>query len=145
MGALRPDFRLLLENDTALSSTLTGGIFDATELGRNGLQIEQVQDAQGRIKPCAVIRWRANNPFPPEPIPAERQFVEVYLYEDTGYTNIEAAIKRMKTLLHRKYIISTDHGLAWVRWAGDLGEMEAEELGNCPMNRSRFEIIKTRK
>ncbi len=95
MASLQDTIRLALEGDATLTAILTGGIFDASELDREGLSLGDVQDTNNKVKPCAVLRWRGSNPTgPTDRLNAEARFLEVYLYEDMGTVNIEAARRR---------------------------------------------------
>ncbi len=148
MATLKDAVRTTLEGDATLSAILTGGVYDASEVERDGVTADNVQrDANGRVKPFAVLRWRGSAPdFVLGTHEAERRYLEVWLYEDTGYTNIDAAERRIKTLLHRKTFADTDNeGLAWARWVHDLGESSADELGGASASMSRYEIVLTRK
>lgn len=150
MTTLAATVKAIPEGDSTILAILTGGIYDAAELDRDGLTIrdmETARDATGRLKPCAVIRWRGSAPYGGMgTFIAERGACEIYYYQDQGYSQIEAAKARMKTLLHRKWIASADYeSLAWLNWVFDRGEFIAEELGNCPADMSRFEVITTRK
>jgi hypothetical protein len=149
MPSLRDTIRTTLVNDVTLAGILTGGIYDADQLDREGIEQSTIRDSQLRIKPFAVLRWRASNPFGPEVLPAEERFVEIYFYEDSGTAGIEAAKTRTKTLLHRKYFTATGTGIVFVTWAGDLGEIPpgeaGRELGNSSADRSRYAVILTRR
>ncbi len=146
MASLQDTIRLALEGDATLTAILTGGIFDASELDREGLSLGDVQDTNNKVKPCAVLRWRGSNPTgPTDRLNAEARFLEVYLYEDMGTVNIEAARRRIKQLLHRQSFLATNFGLVWLRWAGDQGEFSADELGGASADMARFEVTLTRK
>jgi hypothetical protein len=145
MATLQAVIKGALTGDVTLMATLTGGIFDASVLDREGLDLATVQDANGRLKPCGVLRWRGSNPIDPAVLPAEQRFLEVWLYEDQGTANIETAKRLIKALLHYKLFQADNCGLAWLEWAGDLGETTADELGGASADRSRFAVTLTRK
>lgn len=149
MASLRDTIRLALEGDATLTAILTGGVYDASELDREGLSLSDVsKQADGvRIKPTAVLRWRGSNPTDQSDfIPGvESRFMEVWVYADQGYATIDSAIRRIKTLLDLHYFTSDNEGLTYLRWAGDIGEIEAPELGNATADRSRYQIILVRK
>src|SRR5512133_2586310 len=132
MTTLRDAFRLALEGDTAFATPLTGGIYDASELPPEFLtpsQTPSAWDSDGILKPCAVIRWRNEQPFGPH-FHSERTFAEVYVYQVSGTAIVEAAILRAKNLLHRSQLTATDYGLRWLNWVGG-GDVPAPELGNA--------------
>jgi hypothetical protein len=147
MASLQDTIRLGLEADGSLTTILTGGIFDASELDREGLSLGDVQDpTTKKVKPCAVLRWRGSSPTgPTDRLNAEARFLEVYLYEDMGTVNVEAAKRRLKQLLHRQSFLAANFGLVWLRWAGDFGEFSADELGGASADMARFEVTLTRK
>lgn len=147
MATLQDTVRLYLEGQISLTMILTGGIFDASEMDREGMDLETVRDATTkRLKPWAELRWRGSNPTgPTDRLNAETRFLEVWLYEDMGYANIEAAKRIVKQLLHRKVFAADNYGLVWLRWAGDLGEFVADEMGGASGDRCRFELTLTRK
>jgi hypothetical protein len=150
MADLKTVFREQLETDATLTALLTGGVWDASELPVEGLAAGSlpsgVLESDGiRVKPFAAITWRAATPFGADVLGAERQTVEVYVYQQVGYDVIDAVLRRLKGRLHDQPLGASDHeALAWCLWAGDLGEMVAVELGQISMNRSRFEIRKMR-
>jgi hypothetical protein len=109
------------------------------------MDVKTAQDANGRIKPCAVLRWRGSNPTGPDILPAELKFLEVWFYEDQGYSNVEEAKRLVKGLLHRKLFRADYYGLISFEWAGDLGELTADELGGASADRTRYAITLTRK
>lgn len=149
MPSLRETVRTTLTGDVTLSGILTGGIYDADQLDRGGIDKSAIRDTNLRLKPFVVLRWRASNPYGPLPVNAEQRFFEVWFYEDGGTESIEQAKARIKTLLHRKYFNNVDStGLVYTEWAGDLGEVPpgeaGKEFGNSSADRSRFMVIFTR-
>jgi len=145
MSTLRETITAELSGDATLSALLPGGIFDSGELPRDGLTLDNAPlDGNNILQPCAVVRLRAANPVTPAPHSAERRYGEVYVYHINDYTVIDDAVRRVKNLLHRKYYGDTDNeGLAFLTWAGDLGEMYDEGLF-AKFDRPRFQIKLTR-
>lgn len=100
------DFRTRMIADSTLMVTLTGGVFTYASLGRDGLTQDAfpaVFDAQGFVKPCAIVKQRANTPDEQavdtlEQVASAVQIVEIWLYEDSGYVNIDTAMSRLFTL-----------------------------------------------
>lgn len=100
------DFVTRMEADATLMATLTGGVYSYASLGRDGLTRDAVAgafDANGFLKPMAVVKQGANTPdnqvvdFDSQDVTAV-QVVEIWLYEDEGYTNIDAAMTRLFAL-----------------------------------------------
>ncbi len=146
MATMRAAVKAKLTGDSTLMATLTGGVHDADDLDRTGLTPETagVYDSLGKLKPCSVIRWRGSD-MKEIVANSERRFFEVWLYEDRGWNNIETAKRRIKTLLHRKQVASSNEGLCFMSWAGDLGEFVDDEMGGASADRLRFYIDYTRK
>lgn len=147
MGVLREVFRQTLEADTALTTLLTGGIMDASELPADGGGSKSAPRESGktRIQPYAVVRWRAVRPFSVEVLEAEKETVEVYIYQQKGYDTIEAAIHRMKALLHRQFLTADNRAIAHTFMTFISGELTAEELHYAPTRFIRFEVTQIRK
>lgn len=139
---LRATIRTLLENDTALAALLTGGVFDDSELPRDGGGVDYApRDATGvRITPFAVIAWQQSTPFDSRHVRAERQTLEVYLYQDSAFDTIESASDRIKSLLHNYETKSDDRALVTVQYAYQSGKQYAEELNQSPMIFQRYEV-----
>jgi hypothetical protein len=150
MATLRATLRATMVADSGaggVATLLTGGIFSSTQIDRDGINLEDVLDANKRIKPFAIIRLRSAVPFGPEVLPAESRFAEVYFYQHRDYTVIEQALNRTKhTLFHRKFFYPVDDlGLVHVLWAGDVLDQVADEVGGAAMSRSRYQINVLRK
>lgn len=148
MATLRDLTRTTIENDSGAggaATLLTGGVWDASELDREGIDLNDVTDPNGRIKPFLVIRWRTTIPFGPEVLPAESRFVEFYIYQHLGQATIDSVIARLKVLFHRKFFTATGFGLVHFLWAGDLGEQSDDQMAMAAMNRSRYQINDLRK
>jgi hypothetical protein len=93
--------------DATLLATLTGGVFTYASLGREGLTRESLAaafDATTKLlKPCAVVKQRF--PVPDgevvdtvEKIASVSQVIEIWIYEDTSFTNTDAARSRLFSL-----------------------------------------------
>lgn len=149
MATLSTTIRQTLEADATLTAILTGGIFDAAELDKNGLNASiSGLYTNEQLNPCLVIRWRGAIPYGPHYTAdrrSERQFFELYFYEENGNANIDAAIRRCKLLLDRTQRTADNVGLCWVNWVNDMGEGVADELGGASMNFSRYEVMYTRR
>ena len=97
------DFKARMAADTTLMSILTGGVHTKAETGPEGITRDTVPtafDANGYLKPCALIVEGALVPdggvHDEEAVIASAgQRVQIFLYEDTGYTNIDAALSRL--------------------------------------------------
>lgn len=143
---LREEFKALLKTDDALNAILTGGIEDAQDRPQDGGGQGSVpRESDGvTILPHAVIRWGPDTEYPPIQIGAELGTVEVYLYQDTGYDAIEAAISRMKSLLNHRYMQVDDREFVHVRQIFVSGETVADELGGAPTRFVRYAVVHVR-
>lgn len=101
------EFVARLTGDPALMSILTGGVYAYTAIRRLGLTLASTPaafDADGFLLPCAVVKERGPVVDPTiddisGQITARRQMFEIWVYEDTDYSAIEAAIVRIFQLL----------------------------------------------
>lgn len=106
------DFYARMVADTTpvvgLVAILTGGIYQASALSPLGITRETTAaafDANGYLKPCALVRQGAIIPTGDvvdydAQMESVRQTVQVWLYSDeaSGYTAIDAAIARLRLL-----------------------------------------------
>lgn len=101
------DFASLMEADDTLMDILLGGVHQTGEVGLEGISRATTPaafDANGFLLPSALVKQRGKVPTGAivdynEQISSARQIVEVWLYEDRGYTNIDAAAARLYALL----------------------------------------------
>lgn len=104
--AREDDFVTRMEADGTLMAILTGGVYSKAEVGREGITrdtAEDAFDANGYLKPCALVRQRGLVPDGDvhdeiAQLSSAGQVVEIYLYEDSGYGNIDSALSRLFTL-----------------------------------------------
>lgn len=103
--------KALLEADATLLATATGGIFSYDETGRMGIGRTNTPDAFDQateiIKPCVLIKTRApvadyTLADDANQLVSYREALEIWLYQDSGYTTIETMEARIYTLLHAK-------------------------------------------
>lgn len=90
---------------TALMATLTGGVFTKAAVGREGITRDSASSAfsGGFLLPCALVKQRGLVPDgqirdEETQVVSGTQVIEVYLYEDSGYTSIDAARSRLVKL-----------------------------------------------
>lgn len=149
--ALKETVYDMVAYDPTLMSTLTGGVYMVAELPPTGISPDYprtiLEDDGVRVKPFGVLVFRGGVPLAPVGLGAEQVALEVWLYQQQGYDAIDAAIERLKTLLdHVGLPVDYNHTrMAWSVYAGDLGEMTAEEYGHISMNRVTFDISILRK
>lgn len=148
MADLKTVFRQKLEGDATLTTLLTGGIYDSSELSREGItpgNLSAIFAADEiTILPFAAVTWHEANPGEVLVPNAEMRFCEVYVYQFRRYDVIDAALLRLREMFafnrDRQLGTADDASGAWVRWAGNLGELRDPDLQNAPMGRARFQI-----
>lgn len=105
--ALEDSVVTLLETDATLMAILTGGVWSSGKVGSLGITREAAPGAFGTggwLKPTALVRQRALVPDGAVRDGMAQQLstvqiVEVWLYEDAGFANIDAARARIYALL----------------------------------------------
>lgn len=107
--------------DATLTAILTGGVYTSAEVGHNGITQDSTPsafDVNGNLKPTALVKNRELIPdgqvqdFIAQHTSAN-QVVEIWLYEERGYTNIDLAKARLYTLF-QGYQFSTGFEVEWV-------------------------------
>ena len=142
MSALS-EAKALLEADATLLVTATGGIYDLAETGPEGINrtlTPAAFDANEIIKPCVLLKTRSSEPNPNLADEGTRyqgvtEMIEVWMYEDSGYSNIETMRDRVWTLLHAVQLSGTFMCL----WAGDVRNQRDTELG-ANVERSTYQV-----
>ena len=135
--------KAILEADTAtLVAAATGGIYDLDETGPQGINrtLTAAFDANEIIKPCILLKLRSSEP---DPFLADegaryvgvREMLEVWFYEDDGYSNIETMRNRVFSLLHAVQLSGTFMCL----WAGDVRNQRDTEL-DANVERSTYQV-----
>ena len=122
-----------LQGDAQLSAILTGGIYDGAEVSDISRQATPAAyDEYSELKPCAILKPESQAPAGPHPDGA-RLFVTLWLYQQLGGVQIDAARERAYRVLHRQ----TLDGMWDVRHANDLLGIEMQALG-VPAIMSRY-------
>lgn len=140
MAVLIDGLRATLEADAAFTGQMTGGVYDASELGKDGSLPISVFDDRGRIAPCVIIRWRVATPGTITKF-TEQRYAELWFYAEgaTGRVAIETAKARAKVLLHEQLLSGiTGTGGNYLEWVSDMGEFAAEEYQNAAADMSRY-------
>lgn len=124
-----------LQADSTLTTTLTGGLYRAKEISRQ--ETPNAYDANGELLPCALVKQETATPWGPI-YDSGRIYATVWFYDRDGYTAIEAARKRVYTLLHRAKLTPVDgSGNYDIRHSGDVLDQEDPVL-SVPMAMSRY-------
>lgn len=130
-------------------ATLTTIILDDDDVGRDGLQREQLlaTDTATSISPAIFIKWRSQLPFQLRVLKAEQVFFEVYFYQEQGYGTVEAMRARVFELLHEQAIQFDEPAGNYchlILWRGNVLRLFDPELAGASMERSRYETHITR-
>jgi hypothetical protein len=95
-----------LSGDVTLMATLTGGVYVSGTVGIDGITRDATPAAfsGGYLLPCALVKQRGNIPDgqvsdETAQIDSAIQIVEVWYYQDSGYTAIDTAMERARVLL----------------------------------------------
>ncbi|TXH53009.1 MAG: hypothetical protein E6Q97_14380 [Desulfurellales bacterium] len=139
--------RSVLEADATLVALATGGIFSFTETGRLGINRTNTPaafDSNGIIKPCVLLRLRSSTPDyvlqdDSNQYQSVREAVELWFYEDSGYSAIETMRSRCYALLHATQVT----GVFAIRWAGDIRNQIDFDL-NASVERSDYQVTTKR-
>lgn len=131
----------LLTNDATLAALATGGVHDVQSLGRQELELADITAGTPLVKPAVFLRWTTETEFV-RVINARRVYLDIYVYQDTGYLVTAQMRDRIFTLLHQQRVTFTepagDYLYAFV-WAGDVVQQQDDTLGGASMERSRYE------
>lgn len=140
--------RALFTGDAAFATLATGGVHDAESLGRQGLELKDVQSGSSPLaQPALFIRWTTEAPYSGLALQARQVFCELYFYQHAGYDTIRQMRQRAFELLHQQRVSfddpSGDYLFAFY-WAGDVKEQVDDSLAGASFERSRYEGILTR-
>lgn len=97
----------ILQADSSLTAILSGGIFVSGDLGPAGITRDSCPDcfdADGYLLPCAIVKQRGDIPTfeagdVAGKVTSANQVIELWLYQDTTYTAIDAAKPNIYRLL----------------------------------------------
>lgn len=95
-----------MKADATLMATLTGGVFTRGAIGLGGINRDSTPsafDSSGWLRPCALVRQRgrvADDAIRDMQSQATStvQVVEIYIYQDNAYDQIETAMNRIYAL-----------------------------------------------
>lgn len=135
-----------LTADVTLMGILSGGLYDANEVGEISRQnTPEAFDANSELKPCGLMRMGSPTSFGPYTYSA-RSGMSLLFYERAGYANTEAARERVYTLLHEsKLTPAGETAGCWViRWTDDVLQQEDTAL-KASLELSRYEAVVMRR
>lgn len=143
------DFYTRMIADATLVATLTGGVWKKETTGVEGVGRETTPsafDTNGYVRPTALVRQRDTVPDNVvRDLMAQKVstsvVVEIYLYEDRGYTNIDAAMSRLFVLLEG-YQFSDSFEIQWINTVDRIRDMGA--LKGCSLARMDWQVSSVR-
>ena len=143
MTTLRSAVKSTLENDATLAGLLTGGVFDRRGLNRT--TTDGIVDANGALKPCAVVTEETTSPLGHREWAFERVHFLVWLYEDegSGYATIDQAKLRVRHLLHNQSVATDDGAVHHIEHTDSLGDSHDDVL-KAEMTYERFVAYRKR-
>jgi hypothetical protein len=137
----------LIEANAPIMAILTGGVYAYGALGIEGLTRESVAaafDANGFLKPCLIVKQRAAVPdlILDDMITKESstgQALELWIYEDRGYSSIDSVLPLLKALLHGTRLTNSFP----LEWSGNIVERGRDEgaLSGHSMARQDWQVI----
>ena len=124
--------KAILEADSTLLATATGGVWSLDETGSEGINRTTnptAFDSSLNIKPCVLIKLRSTTPDyiladDANQYVSAKEMIECWLYQFNAYDQIEIMKLRIFALLHAKQLAGTFQ----VRWTFDTQPMRDIEL-----------------
>jgi hypothetical protein len=88
------------------------------------------------VRPLCILRWQATNRGidSADPSPVNQRILMVWVHDDRNrgeYDRIDAALKRLRTLLENVVGVNVGEGGAWlsgIRWEGDTDDLDDPDL-----------------
>ena len=141
MAVLRDVLRTTLSGDETLAALLTGGVLDVSTMPADqGGAGDAPRESNGVIKPHARVKLNGGPAMQPWRLSPLLNTAEIYVYQPKGYATIDAALDRVKVLLHDAYLSSDDTQLAHLVHAYVSPDLVADELGGAAMRFTRFNL-----
>lgn len=145
MPTVHENVLTLILDDITLSALLSGGVFDydnIDDIDRGGMDWSPKEDDGIRLAPHAKLRWGTVLPHGENILlAAEEESLDIYIYQDIGYTVIDAVAKRLKELLHTEYVTGDDVGLSFFTFANLTNQTNAEELNDASLRVMTFQNV----
>lgn len=143
------DFITRIQADATLMALLTGGAYASQNLTREGITRETTPgafDSNGYLRPCALVRQRGQvadgmvRDGMAQTV-STRQVVEVYLYQDGGYSTLDAAAARLYTLFEG-HAFTGASGSFPCEWLGTLDRLRDNgALNGAALARMEFSVF----
>ncbi len=145
MPSREADFATRMAADATLMAILTGGVYKAETVGVEGITRESAAaafDASGYLRPCALVRQRGLIPDgnvidPMAQVTSATRVVEVWLYQDRNYDQIDLALARIRALF-QGYQFSDSFEVFWINTIDRQRDTGA--LANASLARIDFAV-----
>lgn len=128
---LLDDLQTFLQLDAGLTALLTGGLHITTEISRQ--LTPTAFDDNAEIKPAALIKTGNETGIGPFTDSVQTP-ISIYLYQRSGYEDIEAAELRIFKLLHREKVGSA----TWMIEYDSTLNRQWDDALQCPMLVTRY-------
>jgi hypothetical protein len=135
--ALLDDLKTSLTGNSTLMAALTGGVHIDTLINRQ--TTPTAFDTNLEIKPCALVKAGIETQAGPHPR-GSRAYVEVYLYQYTGYTTIRTARDLIYGLWHTQRIGAG----VWQMFSTDDVNDQVDDALKCSLILSRYMVVRLR-
>lgn len=146
--AREDDFVSRLEDEPLLMAILTGGIYSSGEVGPEGITRDTTPGAfaGGYLLPCALVRERSEIPDGVvrdlvEQRTSTSQIVEVWVYQDRGFDQIDAALAMIYTLM-QGYAFADSFPVEWALTVNRLRDEGA--LSGASVARQDWQVFTIR-
>jgi hypothetical protein len=127
----------LLQADTTLMTTLTGGVHDAVEISPQ-LTPTAFDTTTREIKPCALVKT-GNEIDGGAKVKAVQTPLTIYFYQRSGFGSIDTALARVHSLLDEKHIGTS---LVWnIRFNSEIARTTDEAL-YCSLAVQRYNVTR---
>jgi len=146
MATLTAAIKAALTGTAAWTSLVTGGTLLTDDLGKNGLQPDDLSyDNDGVMKLTAMITWSSGGAA--EVVHStQRRFFYIRLFADptNGWANLRAAQRLLRLpvyesgVLHRRQVQTDTEGHALIHWVSPGPEFYDEPLGGAAASFERF-------
>lgn len=141
-------FATRMAADVTLMAILTGDVHQRATVGLEGISRATVPTAfdnmTGLLKPCALVAQGASNPdnIVRDPMTGQTSaavVVDVFLYQDEGWTAIDSALARLLTLFQGHAFVAPAPPSLELVWIGTVNrERDRGALLNKPMARQSW-------
>jgi len=121
--------------DSTLMDLLSGGLYDKP-ISKE--QTPNAFDANSELLPCGYVGGGTETPIGPTALQASLQIVPIYLYQRVGHTTVDAAVARLRTLLHKQRVAPASGGVWTIHWVFATRDVADPTLSDARLTVVRF-------